>query len=60
MKSNNALAGIAFLFLMIAVASSLTLWGDISSTVKIGMFACGFSAGIAVGTLIARRGISAR
>ena len=55
MKSNNALIGMALLFLIIAVSSSITLWGDVSSPVKIGMFASGFAAGIAVGTLIARR-----
>ena len=59
MKSNNALIGMALLFLIIAVSTSITLWGDVSSPVKIGMFACGFSAGIAVGTLIARRKSSA-
>ena len=55
MKSNNTLIGIALLFLVMAVSSSITLWGDVSSPVKIGMFAFGFSAGIAVGTLITRR-----
>jgi hypothetical protein len=55
MKSNNALIGTALLFLIMAVSSSITLWGGISSPVKIGMFAFGFAAGIAVGTLIARR-----
>jgi hypothetical protein len=38
-----------------AVSSSVTLWGDVSSPVKIGMFAFGFAAGSMVGTLIARR-----
>jgi len=55
MKSNNALIAIALLFLVMAVSSSITLWGNISSPVKIAMFAFGFAAGIAVGTLIARR-----
>ena len=55
MKSNNALAATALLFLMMATASSVTLWGDISSPVKLGMFAFGFGTGIAAGTLIARR-----
>ena len=59
MKSKNTLISTALLFLIIAVTSSVTFWGDISSPVKIGMFACGFSAGIAIGTLIARRGNSA-
>jgi hypothetical protein len=55
MKSYNAVVGIALLFLILAVASSVTLWADASSPVKIGMFAFGFGAGIAAGTLIARR-----
>jgi len=55
MKSNNALIGTALLFLIMAVSSSITLWGDVSTPVKIGMFAFGFGSGIAAGTLIARR-----
>jgi hypothetical protein len=55
MKSNNAVVGIALLFLILAVATSVTLWADVSSPVKIGMFAFGFGAGIAAGTSIARR-----
>ena len=55
MKSNNALIGTALLFLILATAVSTAIWGDVSSPVKIGMFAFGFGAGIAAGTLIARR-----
>jgi glycerol uptake facilitator-like aquaporin len=55
MKSNKALLATALLFLVLAVASSVALWSDVSSPVKIGMFAFGFGAGIVVGTLIARR-----
>lgn len=55
MKSKNTLITTALLFLLLAMASSITLWGQVSSPVKIGMFACGFSAGVAVGVLIARR-----
>jgi len=55
MKSNTVIAGIGLLFLVFAVASSITLWMDISSPVKIGMFVFGFGSGIAAGTLIARR-----
>lgn len=55
MKSNNTLIGAALLFLIIAISASITLWGEISSPVKIGMYAFGFATGIAVGTLIARR-----
>ena len=55
MKSNGAVVGIALLFLILAVATSVTVWGEVSSPVKIGMFAFGFGSGIGVGTLIARR-----
>jgi hypothetical protein len=55
MKSNNALIVLALLCLMLATVASVTLWGDISSPVKIGMFAFGFGAGTTVATLIARR-----
>ena len=55
MKSNNALIATALLFLVMAVSASIVLWGNVSSPVKIGMFAFGFAAGIMVGTLIARR-----
>lgn len=55
MKSNNVLTGIALLFLILAVASSVVLWSEIASAVKIGMFAFGFGSGIAAGALIARR-----
>jgi hypothetical protein len=55
MKSNNALIGMALLFLILAVSASITLWSDVSSPVKIGMYAFGFATGVAVGTLIARR-----
>jgi len=52
MKSNNSLIGTALLFLIMAVSSSVTLWGNVSSPVKIGMFAFGFGTGIMVGTVI--------
>jgi hypothetical protein len=55
MKSNNALIVMALVFLIFATASSVVLWADVSSPVKIGMFACGFGAGVMVGTWIARR-----
>jgi len=55
MKSNRALVTTALLFLLMAAAASATLWASITSPVKIAMFAFGFSAGIAAGTLIARR-----
>jgi hypothetical protein len=55
MKSNNVLVGMGLLFLILATASSVVIWGEVSSAVKIGMFAFGFGSGVAVGTLIARR-----
>ncbi|HEX6268718.1 MAG TPA: hypothetical protein VFZ43_00655 [Anaerolineales bacterium] len=55
MKSNNALIGMALLFLILATASSAVIWGEIASAVKIGMFGFGFGSGIGVGTLISRR-----
>ena len=55
MKSNKTLVGMALLFLALAIAASVTIWGDVASPVKIGMLAFGFGAGITVGTLIARR-----
>jgi hypothetical protein len=54
MKSSHAMMIIALLFLVFATTASLTFWGDISSPVKIGMFAFGFGAGVAAGTLISR------
>jgi tellurite resistance protein TehA-like permease len=55
MKSNNVVTGIALLFLVFAVVSSITIWSDVSSPVKIGMFAFGFGSGVAAGILLARR-----
>lgn len=55
MKSNNAQVGVALLFLILATVSSVVIWRDVSSAVKIGMFAFGFGSGVALGTLIARR-----
>ena len=55
MKSNNAMVGIALLFLILATTASVAIWEDVSSPVKIGMFAFGFGSGVAVGTLFARR-----
>ena len=62
MKSTNTLIGISLLFLILAAATSVAIWGDVSSPVKIGMFAFGFGSGVAAGTLIARRskGINSR
>ena len=55
MKSNNMLVGIALLFLILAVATSVVIWNEVSSPVKIGMFAFGFGSGVAIGVLINRR-----
>ena len=55
MKSNTVVVAIGLLFLVFAVAASITLWTDAAMPVKIGMFAFGFGSGVAVGTLIARR-----
>jgi uncharacterized protein YebE (UPF0316 family) len=55
MKSNNTLVIISLLSLILAVVSSAVLWGEVSSAVKIGMFAFGFGSGVAAGVWIARR-----
>ena len=55
MKSTLALAGIAFLFFVLATAASATVWANVSSPVKIGMFAFGFGSGVAVGAWFVRR-----
>jgi hypothetical protein len=55
MKSDRALIGIALLLLALAVLSSAVVWAEVSSAVKIGMFAFGFGPGVAVGTWMDRR-----
>jgi len=55
MKSNNALIGTALLFLALATLASGLVWNDISFAVKVGMYAFGFSSGVAAGALIVRR-----
>lgn len=54
MKSNNVLIGLALLFLVLAASISVISWADVSSAVKIGMFAFGFGSGVTTGILIAR------
>ena len=54
MKSNNALIGMALLFLALATLASTLVWSDVSFSVKLGMYAFGFSSGVAAGTLIVR------
>ena len=55
MKSNTSLIVIALLTLVLAVVSSVIVWGEIASAVKIAMYAFGFSSGVGVGALMARR-----
>jgi len=55
MKSNHTLIGISLLCLVLAVLASAAVWGDVSSAVKIGMYAFGFGTGVAAGALIIRR-----
>lgn len=55
MKSNNALIVISLLSLVLAVVTSTVVWGDITSAVKIGMYAFGFATGVAAGALIVKR-----
>jgi hypothetical protein len=55
MKSNNMLIGISILILALAVTASIFVWDEVSSAVKIGMFAFGFSSGVIAGVLILRR-----
>ncbi|MDX1378140.1 MAG: hypothetical protein R3307_04765 [Anaerolineales bacterium] len=55
MKSNNFLVGTALLCLALAVLASTMIWSDISSPVKIGMYALGFSTGVIAGVLISRK-----
>jgi len=55
MKSNNALVGMSLLFLILAVSTSVAIWGEVSSAAKIGMYAFGFATGVAAGALIVKR-----
>lgn len=55
MKSNSTLVIIALLSLLLAVVSSAVLWSEVSSAVKIGMFAFGFGSGVGAGAWLARR-----
>ncbi|HSL29547.1 MAG TPA: hypothetical protein VK900_10140 [Anaerolineales bacterium] len=55
MKSNTSLIVIALLALILAVASSVIVWDDVGSPVKIAMYALGFGSGVGVGGLMARR-----
>jgi hypothetical protein len=55
MKSNNSLIMMTILFLLFATVSSVAIWSDVSSAVRIGFFAFGYGAGIPAGVLISRR-----
>ncbi len=55
MKSRNASIGLSILFLIIAAALSVVIWGDVSLAAKIDFFALGFGSGIAAGLWIAKR-----
>ena len=55
MKSNNALVGMSLMFLVLAVATSVVIWSEVSTAAKIAMFAFGYGAGVTGGNLIARR-----
>jgi hypothetical protein len=55
MKSKNALVGMSLMFLVLAVAASVVVWGNVSIAAKIAMFALGYGAGVSGGTLIARQ-----
>lgn len=55
MKSNTSLIIIALLTLVLAVVSSVIVWGDVASAVKIAMYVFGFGSGVGVGAWMARR-----
>lgn len=49
MKSKHTLIVMALIFLVMAVSTSVGIWADISTPVKLGMFVYGFGSGVAVG-----------
>ena len=53
--SNNTLIGLSIMFLVIAVALSIVIWGDVSWVAKIGLYACGFASGVLAGQWIVKR-----
>ena len=54
-KSKNNLVGMSLMFLVLAVSTSLAIWGDVSLAAKIGMFAFGFGSGVTLGGVLAMR-----
>ena len=55
MKSPNTLIGLSIMFLLIAVALSLTIWNDVSLVAKIGFFVFGFGSGVTAGRWLVER-----
>lgn len=55
MKSNTTLVVIVLVTLILAIVSSVIVWGEVGSAVKIAMYGFGFSSGVGVGALMARR-----
>ena len=55
MKSSNTFLVLSIIFLVVAVALSLAIWGNVSLPAKIAFFALGFGSGIAAGQWIAKR-----
>lgn len=54
MKPNNVLIGMAVLFLALATLASALVWDEVVFAVKVGMYAFGFSTGVAAGVLIVK------
>lgn len=55
MKSSNMLIGLSILFLVIAAALSVVIWGDVSLAAKIALITLGFGSGVTAGLWIAKR-----
>ena len=56
MKSNDRFLGVSIMFFVIAVALSLTVWGEVSWAAKIGVFCFGLASGISAGQWLVKRG----
>ena len=54
-KSRNTLVGLSLMFLILAVAFSLTIWPGVSLAAKIGFFVLGVGSGVALGGWLATR-----
>jgi hypothetical protein len=55
MKSHNTFIVLSIMFLVIAAALSVVIWGDVSMAAKIGFFAFGFGSGVTAGLWLAKR-----